>query len=130
MAQALRHLTEEQIKLFTDPNFVHLATLMRDGSPQVTAVWVDYRDGYILVNTAEGRVKDRNVRRDPRVAVSVLDASDPYARVFWTAGRVVEVTTEGAEDHIDFLAHKYLGTERYEWRQAGEKRVILKIAPE
>lgn len=124
-------LTDREIKLLTDPNLADVATLMPDGSPQVTPVWIDYRDGLILVNTAEGRVKDRNVRRDPRVAISVFDTSSPYGdNVVTLRGRVIEVTTEGAKEHIDFLAKKYLGKDVYPWHQPNEQRVILKIQPE
>lgn len=116
-------------RLLEAPNFAHLATLMPDGSPQVTPVWVDYDGTYILVNTAEGRVKPRNVRRDPRVAIAVTKGDNPYAMAT-IRGRVVEVTHEGADAHIDMLAKKYLGQDRYPWRAPGEQRVILKIEPE
>jgi PPOX class probable F420-dependent enzyme len=116
-------------KLFEEANFGHLATLMPDGSPQVTPVWVDFDGRYILVNTAEGRQKPRNIRRDPRVAISVTRQGSPYAYA-QVRGRVVEVTSEGAEEHIDRLAKKYLGRETYPFRQPGERRVIFKIAPE
>lgn len=86
-------------------------------------------DGYILVNTAEGRQKPRNVRRDPRVAISVADQRSPYRHVT-IRGRVVEVTHEGAEAHIDRMAKKYLGKDVYPWRRPGERRVLLKIEPE
>jgi PPOX class probable F420-dependent enzyme len=116
-------------KLFEEANVGHLATVMPDGSPQVTPVWVDFDGEHILVNTAEGRQKPRNIRRDPRVAISVTREGSPftYAQV---RGRVVEITNEGAEEHIDRLAKKYLGRDRYAWRQPGERRVIFKIAPE
>ena len=128
--QTMRRLSDDEIALFKGKNFAHLATIMPDGSPQVTPVWVDYEDGHIIVNTAEGRVKDRNMKRDPRVAVSILDADDPYGSVFWTRGRVVDITPEGGDDSIDALAKRYRGTDTYEWRKAGEVRVIVKIAPE
>jgi len=115
-------------RLLEGPNFAHLATLMPDGSPQVTAVWVDYDGTHILVNTAEGRTKHRNVRRDPRVALDVISQANPYAFAA-IRGRVVEITREGAEEHIDSLAKQYLGQDRYPFRQPGERRVILKIEP-
>ena len=125
-----KQLSEREIRLLADPNIADLATLMPDGSPQVTPVWIEYEDGFIYVNTAEGRVKDRNVRRDPRVAISVFDPSNPYGdNVMWTQGRVVEVTTEGAKEHIDKLAKKYLGKDVYPWHTPTEQRVILKIQP-
>ena len=121
-------LTAGVKKLFTNKNYGHLATLMKDGAPQVTTVWVDLDGDHILVNTAEGRVKPRNVRRDPRVAISVSDPSGyPSATI---RGRVVEVTNEGAVAHIDKMAQKYLGQDKYPWAQPGDVRVLLVIEPE
>ena len=115
-------------KLFTDTNYGHLATLMEDGSPQVTVVWVDLDGDRILVNTAEGRTKPRNVRRDARVAISISDPSGyPSATV---RGRVVDLAHEGAEAHIDKMAKKYLGQDKYPWAQPGDQRVIIAIEPE
>jgi len=116
-------------KLFEEANIGHLATVMPDGSPQVTPVWVDFDGTYILVNTAEGRQKPRNIRRGPRVAISVTRKESPYTYA-QVRGRVVEVTREGAEEHIDRLAKKYLGRDKYPLRQPGEQRVIFKIVPE
>jgi PPOX class probable F420-dependent enzyme len=116
-------------KLLEAPNFASLATLMADGSPQVTPVWVDFDGTHIVVNTAEGRQKPRNVRRDPRVAVSVFSHQSPYSYAT-IRGRVVEITHEGADQHIDRMAKKYLGRDTYPFRQPGERRVIFKIAPE
>ena len=95
-------------KLLEGKNFAHMATLMKDGSPQVTVVWVDIEGDRIIVNTAEGRAKPRNVRRDPRVAISIADQEEPERAAF-IRGRVVEVTSEGAEEHVDKLARKYRG---------------------
>jgi PPOX class probable F420-dependent enzyme len=122
-------LSEGVKKLFLDPNFAHLATIMADGSPQVTPVWVDLEDSHILVNTAEGRAKPRNVRRDPRVAISITKQDNPYASAY-IRGRVVEMRHEGADELIDKLAKKYIGQDRYPWRQPGEQRLILVIEPE
>lgn len=122
-------LTEKAKALLSAPNIGSLATLMADGSPHLTPVWIDYEDDHVLVNTAEGRQKLVNVRRDPRVAVSVFDADNPYEMVA-IRGRVVETTHEGADEHIDKLAKKYLGRERYPFRRQGEQRVIIKIEPE
>jgi len=122
-------LSEGVKKLFLEPNFAHLATLMPDGSPQVTPVWVDLEDGRILVNTAEGRAKPRNVRRDPRVAISITKQDNPYASAF-IRGRVAEMRHEGADELVDRLAKKYIGQDRYPWRQPGEQRVIMVIEPE
>jgi len=122
-------MSEGVKKLFEEANFGHLATLMPDGSPQVTPVWVDFDGRHILVNTAEGRQKPRNIRHDPRVAIEVISQGNAYAHAS-VRGRVVEITSEGAEEHIDRLAKKYLGRDTYPFRQAGEERIILKIAPE
>jgi PPOX class probable F420-dependent enzyme len=107
----------------------HLGTVMADGSPQVTPVWFDYDGTVIRVNSAKGRVKDRNMRRQPRVALSIVDPADPYRHVA-LRGRVVEITEAGADAHIDRLAKKYLGQDRYPYRRPGEVRVTYKIAPE
>ena len=109
--------------------FCFLATLMADGSPQVTPVWVDYDGAHILINTAKGRVKDQNMRRDPRVAVAIHDPDDPY-RYLQVQGKVEEITEEGADEVIDRLAKKYLGVDEYPNRQPGEVRVTYKIRPE
>ncbi len=122
-------LSEGVRKLFQEPNLAHLATLMADGSPQVTPVWVDLEDGRILVNTAEGRVKPRNVRRDPHVAISIYRQDNPYSAAF-IRGRVVDIRQEGADELIDKLAKKYLGQDRYPYLQPGEQRVLLVIEPE
>lgn len=115
-------------RLFEEPNFAHLATLMPDGSPQSTPVWVDTDGTYIIVNTAEGRQKPRNLRRDPRVAISIVDRHDPYVRA-QIRGRVVEMTREGAEEHIDRLSRKYTGHD-YTDHHPDRPRLILKIVPE
>jgi PPOX class probable F420-dependent enzyme len=122
-------ISEGVRKLFEEANFGHLATLMPDGSPQVTPVWVDFDGRHVLVNTAEGRQKPRNIRRDPRVAIDVIRQGSEYAFA-QVRGRVVQITREGAEEHIDRLAKKYLGRDTYPFRQPGEQRIILKIAPE
>lgn len=117
-------------KLFQEKNFAHLATLMPDGSPQVSPVWVDLAEGdLIVVNTAEGRAKPRNVRRDARVAISIASQENPYANAS-VRGRVVKIAHDGADESIDRLAKKYLGADKYPFRQAGEQRVILVIEPE
>ena len=119
-------------KLFEGKNFAFLATLMRDGSPQVTPTWVDIdkNNDTILVNTARGRIKHRNISRDPRVAVSLIDSSNPYDMVT-VRGRVVEqIKGKDADEHIDKLAKKYLDKEKYPRRKPGEERVLLKIKPE
>ncbi|MEO6398726.1 MAG: PPOX class F420-dependent oxidoreductase [Tepidiformaceae bacterium] len=110
-------------------NFAHIATLMKDGSPQVTPIWVDVDGDSILFNTAEGRQKDRNLKRDARVALSVHDNANPY-RYIQIRGRVTGHTTEGADAHIDKMAKKYLDQDSYPGRNAAEQRVIYTIQPE
>ena len=110
-------------------SFAHLATTMPDGAPQVTPVWIDYRDGHVLVNTAKGRVKARNMRLGSHVALSVTDPDNPY-RYVQVRGVVSKVHDEGADAHADFLAKKYLGQDRYPFRQPGEERVIYEIEPQ
>ena len=114
-------------ELLQDRVFVHLATLMPDGTPQSSPVWVDVDGDEILVNTARGRVKDRNMTRDPRIALSVTATDNPY-RAWMLRGHVTAQTTEGADAHIDRLSKKYLGLDRYPRRTAGEVRVIYRIA--
>lgn len=122
-------LSSEIRDFFAQKTFAHLATRMADGSPQVSPVWVETEGDLILVNSANGRIKDRNIREDPRVALSATLPDDPYKAVM-VRGRVVKITEEGAEEGIDRLAQKYLGSERYEWRRPGEVRVIYYIQPE
>jgi PPOX class probable F420-dependent enzyme len=116
-------------ELFEAKNLGHLATIMPDGSPQVTPVWVDLEGNNILVNTEEGRAKPRNVRRDPRVAISVHDQENPYKSVF-VRGRVIEVRKEGAKEHIDKLAKKYMGADVYPAHNPKYSRLIFVIEPE
>jgi len=116
-------------KLLQEPAFCQLATLMPDGSPQNTQVWVDTDGEHILINTAQGRQKERNVQRDPRVAVNVVDPTNAW-RIGMVRGRVVEVTTDGADELIDQLAKKYLNEESYPFRRPEEVRVTLKIVPD
>jgi len=122
-------IPEKYRDLFTKAAFAHLGTLMPDGSPQVTPVWVDYDGGFIRVNTAKGRVKDKNMRRNKKVALSITDPENPY-RHLAVQGQVEDVTEQGADTHIDSLAKKYLGKDKYPFRQSGEVRVIYKIRPE
>ena len=121
-------LSELAKRLIDGKNFAFLATVGKDCSPQVTPVWVDREGDVIRVNTAVGRAKQRNTKRDPRVSLALVDWENPYTRVV-IMGRVVEQTTEGADEHIDSLAKKYLGVEKYPWRR-GEQRIILKIEAE
>jgi len=122
-------IPEQYRDLFQKKAFAHLATVNTDGSPQVTPVWVDFDGTHIRFNTAKGRVKERNVRRAPRVALAIMDPENPY-RYLRVSGRVVDVTEQGADQHIDALAKKYLGKDRYPYRQPGEVRMLYKILPE
>ena len=108
--------------------FAHLATIMPDGTPQVTPVWFDYTGGAIRVNTAKGRVKARNMQEGAPVALSILDPDNPY-RYIQIRGRVRRVTEAGASEHIDSLAKKYLGKDKYPFAQPGEVRVMYEIEP-
>jgi PPOX class probable F420-dependent enzyme len=114
--------------LLTKSTFAFLATLMPDGSPQVTPVWFDLEGEFLRVNSARGRLKDKNMRRDPRVALSMIDPDNPY-RHLSIRGKVVEITEKGADAHIDALAKKYLGLDTYPYRQPDEVRVIYRIQP-
>lgn len=121
-------ISPDVAKLIEDKNIAFVATLMKDDSPQITPVWIDLVDGIILVNTAKGRVKQKNVSRDPRVAISIVDRNNPYNMVT-IQGNVVEQTDEGADKHIDKMAKKYLGVDKYPFSMPGEERVLLKIIP-
>ena len=109
------------------PNFASLATAMPDGAPQVSVVWVDVDGDEILVNTAEGRTKTENMRRDPRVGLCVFDQRDPY-RQLMVRGHATDFSHEGADDHIDFLAKKYTGADVYGGHRPDQQRVIVRIA--
>ena len=127
--QTSREIDDLVTKLFTGKNFAFVATLMKDGTPQITPTWVDFDGKTILINTAEGRVKQKNVSRDPHVAISIVDQNNPYDMVT-IRGKVIEQTSKGADEHIDKLAKRYLGVDKYPFRAPTEKRIILKVAPE
>src|SRR3984957_16140488 len=124
-----RVIPESHLDLFKKKAFAHLATLMPGGQPQVTPVWVDYDGRHVLINTAAGRQKDKNLQRDGRVALSIIDPDNPY-RYLEVRGRVVERSGDGADQQIDAVAMKYLGKEKYPFRQPGEVRTLYKIEPE
>ena len=121
-------IPEKYADLLEKPAFGNLGTLMPDGSPQVTPVWVDFDGKHVLVNSAKGRLKDKNMRRDPRVSVSLQDPANPY-RYLEIRGKVVDITEKGADDHINKMSQKYLGKPVYPYRQPGEVRVLYKIEP-
>jgi PPOX class probable F420-dependent enzyme len=115
--------------LLNGKNLVFLATSMADGSPQVTPVWGDFDNSYIRINTAEGRLKHKNILRDPRVAVSVVNAQNPLDMTA-IRGKVVEIIPDYEYKHADSLTKQYLGKESYPFKRPDEKRIILKIEPE
>lgn len=122
-------ITPEIEKLLVGKNFASLATLMNDGSPHVAPTWVDYDGNMILINTAAGRIKEKNVKHDKRVALSIPDNNNPYDMVT-IRGTVEEITEKNADQHIDKLAKRYLGLDKYPFRSQDEKRIILKIRPQ
>ena len=115
--------------LFQKKAFAQLATLMSDGSPQVTPVWCEFDGKHVVINSAKGRTKDVNMRRNPTVALSIQDPDNPY-RHLCLKGKVVEITEKGADAHIDKLSKKYIGKDVYPNRRPGEVRVIYRILPE
>lgn len=125
----MTEIPKAYLDLFSKPAFAHLVTLMPDGSPQVTPVWVDLDGNTVIVNTAKGRLKDRNMKRDPRVALAVSDPANPY-RYIQVRGRVSDITENGADAHIDKMAKKYLNQDSYPGRRPDEVRVIYRITPE
>jgi PPOX class probable F420-dependent enzyme len=126
----MKGIPEKFQDLLTDERkaYAYLATIMPDGTPQVTPVWFNVSGESILINTAAGRIKDRNMRARPNVAICIADPADPY-RYVQIKGMVAEVTTEGADDHIDALSYKYTGNKKYPWRNSNEQRVTYKIQP-
>lgn len=122
-------ISDKFLDLFKKKAFAHLATLMPNGEPQVTPVWVDYDGERVVINTAEGRQKDKNLQRDGRVSLSITDPDNPY-RYLEVRGRVSERTTSGADAHIDKMAKKYMDKDKYPFRQPGEVRVLFKVTPE
>jgi len=133
-------LAEPFIKFFRGKNFAFLGTVNKDGSPQVTPTWIDIiekekekegedHEQIILINTAKDRIKQKNVSKDPRVSISIVDEDNPYSMVT-IKGRVVEQTTAGADEHIDKLAKRYLNADRYPAHSPSVKRIILKVKPE
>ena len=123
-------LDDRILALLAGKNFASIATVMPSGAPHVTNVWIDYdQEHNILINTAIGRLKERNTRRNKRVAISIIDSKNPYVTTS-IMGVVIEKVTNGAQDHFDKLARKYLNLEKYPILNTKEERVILKIKPE
>jgi len=126
---ASKTIPEKYLPILTDKkSFAHLATVMPDGSPQVTPVWFFYKNGRFIVNTARGRIKDRNMKQNAKVALSITDPDNPYVHVA-IRGTIAKATEEGADASIDALAMKYLGKDKYPFRQPGEVRVTYEIEP-
>ena len=122
-------LTDSAKRMLEGKNFVYLATINPDGTPQVTPTWVDTDGNLVLINTAVGRVKHRNVEKNPHVALAITEQNDPYNWVM-IRGKVVEqITGRVAEDHIDKMEKKYRGRDKYPNRSPNEQRVLLKILP-
>ena len=121
-------LSERQARLFEQPWVGSVATIRRDGTPNLTPVWVDWDGEHILFNTAIGRAKEKHLRRDPRLAIEVVNPENAYEWVSVT-GRA-ELVEEGADDHIDRLAKKYLGEDTYPWRRPDERRITVRVTPE
>ena len=121
-------IDDKVIKLFSAKNLVFIATIMKDGSPQLSPVWANFDSGFILVNTAEGRIKHKNILRDPRVAVSVTSNDDPLDMTT-IRGTVVEIISDLEYHHADKLTQQYMGRQHYPFKRDGEKRIILKIKP-
>lgn len=122
-------LTDSARKMLEGKNFVYIATVNPNGTPQVTPTWVDTDGNYVLINTAVGRVKHRNVKKNPHVALAITDQANPYNLIIIKGKVVDQVTGKVAEDHIDKMAKKYQGLEKYPHRRPGEKRILLKIEP-
>jgi PPOX class probable F420-dependent enzyme len=122
-------LSEKQAELLRGKNWGTVVTLREDGSPHATPVWIDTDGENVIFNTAIGRAKEQHLRRDPRVAVTVLPAENQQAGYVSVSGRA-EITEEGANDHIDKMAQKYLGQEKYPYLQPGERRVVVTVKPD
>jgi PPOX class probable F420-dependent enzyme len=125
----MAEIPAEARHLFEGKNFAHVATINPDGSPQVSPVWVGIEGDTVTFNTAAGRVKPRNLERDERVAVSIINQENPYENIL-VQGRVSEITEDGADEEINALAKRYMDADEYPYRQPGEVRLIVRIAPE
>ena len=117
------------LKLLEGKNFASFVTLLSDGSPHVAPTWIDHEGDTIWINTVMGRLKEKNVKKDPRVALSIYDNENPYHMVA-IRGKVIDITTDKAEDHIDKLAKRYFGMDKYPRRSPDEKRILIKIKAE
>jgi PPOX class probable F420-dependent enzyme len=123
----MKPLPEAVKNLIDSKAYANVATLMPDGSPHVTQTWVDHEGDIVLINTYEGSQKHRNAVRNPKIALDVCDPDDPY-KMALIRGRVSQVTLDGADEHVDRMAKKYLGQDKYPMRP-GMRRVLIKIEP-
>lgn len=124
----MKKIPDSHLDLLKDETkaIAYLATIMKDGSPQVTPVWFNFDGEFIFINSAEGRIKDRNMRSRPAIAITIQDPANLY-RYLQLRGRVIAISHEGADDHIDILSYKYKGKPQYEWRNKNEKRIKYKV---
>lgn len=122
-------LTAEDKELLEMPALAYVGTTMKDGMPQVSPVWIDHDGENVIFNSETKRAKPRNLRRDPRISISVADPKNPYSYIE-VRGRVSEITEKGASEHIDKMAKKYMGQDKYPLHQPGDVRVIIKVKPE
>lgn len=122
----MANIPENYLDIIDKRTFAHLATIMPDGSPQVSPIWIDRDGDHLIINSADGRLKDKNMRRDPRVAISMTDPDNPY-RAIMLRGKIIDITTEGADDHADKLSQKYLNKAKYPFRAPGEVRVLYRM---
>ena len=129
MATTAIELTDAQKALLNEKHYGVVTDINADGSPHSTVIWVDHDGRHLLFNTAYGRLKTRNMEREPRVSVIVFDPANPFDRTLTVRGRV-EFIDEGADDHIDRLARKYRGVDRYPWRRPDEQRVTVRVIAE
>jgi len=125
----MAQIPEDAVHLLEGKHLAHVATLMEDGSPQVTPVWIGHEGDIVTFNTAKGRLKEKNLKRDPRVAISIIDHENPYVPLV-IQGKAIEITEEGADADIDALAKRYLDADSYPFRQPGEERIIVRIEPD
>ena len=129
MSTTATELTDAQKALLEETHYGVVTDINRDGSPHATVIWVDHDGSHLLFNTAYARLKTRNMQRDPRVSVMVFDPANPFQRTLTVRGRA-ELIDEGADDHIDRLAQKYTGLDKYPWRRPDEQRVSVRVIAE
>ncbi len=125
----MKKLSDNAKKLIDAPNFAAVATLMPDGSPQIAPVWVDREGDIIVINATESRQRYKNLKRDPRIALTVFDQKNPYSK-FIIRGKAIEISRKGAEEHIDKLNMKYHGAAKFPYHNPDDARVIIRIEPQ